>query len=277
MKHLIQRFDYKNDKKKLLVICGIHGDETNAIATVMSVRDKIMRRPLSDFYGGITFIIGINEFGIRYNRRKHDIEYDPYDLNRMFHDNLDYKEIILKEIQNHDIVIDVHNSPNIENNVLITFDDYATGYKKFLDKNRITNMVWNIQTPNIKNKVNSYKDKLGFTVELNGLGDTSVEDSIENSDFLYKFIITIWQCKKTEEKPDPSIICGSLKPRYEGMIFWVNSRIFEQGETIALIMDYEGNTLEGIQAPYKCLVVAKTSSLFTRENGEIGNIIKLEA
>lgn len=51
MKHLRQQFDYGNDKKSLLVICGIHGNETNAIASTMDVRDRIRKNPMFEKYG----------------------------------------------------------------------------------------------------------------------------------------------------------------------------------------------------------------------------------
>ena len=277
MKYLKQEFDYKNDNKKLLIICGIHGDETNAIATTMRIRDGIIRKPLSERYGKITFLIGVNEYGIRYNNRKTGTEHDSSDLNRLFSDRIDYKKIIQEEIEEHDIIVDVHNSPNIENIVLITFDKYASNYKRFFDNKGITNMTWNTQTPNIKNKANSYEDKMGFTVELNGMGDTSLDILADNTNFLNNFINTIWECTKLEEKQDVKIIAENVRSNYEGMIFWFKARRYEQDETIALIMDYEGKVLENICAPYKCMLVTKTSSLFTREDSSIGNIIRLEA
>lgn len=277
MKYLKQEFNYKNENKKLLIICGIHGNETNAIATTMRVRDGIIKNPLFERYGKITFLIGVNEYGIRYDCRKNGTEYNSSDLNRLFYDRTDYRKIIKEEIEEHDIIVDVHNSPNIENIVLLTFDKYASNYKRFFDDKGITNMTWNSQTPNIKNEANSYKDKMGFTVELNGMGDTSLDILADNTNFLNNFITTIWECTKVEEKQDIKIIAGEVKSNYEGMIFWFKSRCYEQDETIALIMDYEGKVLENIRAPYKCMLVTKVSSLFTREDTSIGNIIRLEA
>ena len=276
MKHLRQQFDYGNDKKSLLVICGIHGNETNAIASTMDVRDRIRKNPMFEKYGRITFLIGVNEYGIRYDYRKTGIENDTSDLNRLFYEPIDYKALLLEEIEAHDIIVDVHNSPNIENSILLTFDKYAPGYKRFLDEKRITNMVWNVQTPNIKNKANSYEGKMGFTVELDGMGDTSFEKLSENSGFLYNFISSIWECEKTEETPDPEIISADIKSNYEGMIYWLKGRVYDKDDLIALITDYDGKVLESIRAPYKCMVVAKNSSLFTREDTSLGNIVRIK-
>ena len=280
MKYSIEKIDFKGTgKKSLLITSGIHGNETNAVMNTMKLKKfiKANNNPWENMYSSITFLIGANEYGLRNDVRKTGREYDGSDLNRMFYNPKDCKTDIERLIEKNDIVVDVHNSPNISNCVLLTFDKYALEFKNFFVNNDLDVMVWNAQTPNIKNKANSYEHKIGFTIELNGMGDSSFENEKETFSFLKNVVEVVYKCQKKEGALNRDIIDKDIISTYEGIINWrdKHSKVFTKDSVIAEILDYEFNVIDAITAPYYCKLMVKTSSLFTREETTIGTIAKL--
>lgn len=258
---------------RLLITSGLHGNESSAVYTTMLVNKLTQsNEEIKSKYSSITFMIGINEYGLRNNTRETGTDVNPMDLNRMFYDPIDIKKEITDAIEENDIVVDVHNSPHIANLILLSFDENTNSYKEFMDKNKFTTMVWNRDTPTIKNKVNSMEGKMGFTVELNGMGCYS--DTKKNVSFLFDFIKKIHAVKKTKTKPLTKYLARGMATTVEGM-FVPEVELgadVKMNQKLGTIYDFDNNVLEEITSSVNGKVIVLPDGYFVNRSEEIINV-----
>jgi succinylglutamate desuccinylase len=212
--------------KNLLIICGVHGNETFAIRLVMELYSKLKKEEtnqtdasldktnqidsslIKNFKGinDVTFLIGVNETGIAYGQREFYEENTKgnNDLNRVFIEPNKSKQEIIDTIQSsivtNDIVIDVHNSEMCDDCVILGSDPYceknlATFFKSYFDLNtekKISSLIWNSNRGTIREFTNSLEEKFGFTLEFSSLGivpNSILKEKTEKLAEIVKYII----------------------------------------------------------------------------------------
>lgn len=189
----------KENRRKILVIAGVHGNEQNAVLAAYRLYESFATAT-QDIYkneNDIRFILGVNKWGLLTNKREFGQRTDvypdpiqtdkPIDFNRVFTKNhvaelnenaTAVRNFIQKAIEDADIVIDVHNSPACTNMVLLNNDEYAASTIEFMNECHMDTdyMVCESQTSTIK-KYAIEQGKVGFTVELGGMTLGGLQDS----------------------------------------------------------------------------------------------------
>lgn len=261
---------------KVLVICGTHGNEQNAIASTLLAREELniqMAKVRKKYRPMVTFVVGWNETGIaNYEREYIDGESEtPNDLNRAFtpegtnNNSKDFLILTIKElIAKHDIIIDVHNSPLIANCVLINNDLYAERYVDFCKKADVIGLLQDVSTHTIK-YYGIRNDKFALTLELDTMGITHDNKEVLSANSLFIVHIIKQAIEYTNSKKKPDVInknktclpakynAYEVKSHAEGVIWLTNiaklgSYVME-GQVLATIKSYDGNTLETVCAP----------------------------
>lgn len=276
LKHKKYTYGPENAERKILVICGTHGNETNAILSTLIVKElyakkgiDLINENMNRIPTRITFLVGWNEPAIALNQREYEdtTEAMPDDLNRAFSDNepIESKTTMVRriedEIAEHDIVIDIHNSPHIKNSVLINADLYAEKFVKFCTDNDIFCILNENSNPTIK-YYGIRKGKFALTVELDAMGFTNDCNSKlnDNANFIIDLLKAIVRGKKTDfEIGEPSKVvfaaefeAKQLTAHTDGYIaYQLNDpmRSYKKGDVIAHINNYDGEVLENIVAP----------------------------
>lgn len=120
-------------------------------------------------FNKISIINSINKNGIIKNTREVPNE-NSNDLNRVFQsDKKEYiKKLLKKEINDHDIIIDIHSSPKCDNFMLLNQDEKTNSYVKYCKENDINYLIRYSSSKTIK-KYSSDMGKVSFTLELNQL------------------------------------------------------------------------------------------------------------
>ena len=186
---IIKNYNLDSMHPHILVLSGVHGDETNSVKAVA----------LSDFQHmdkSITVMNAINEPGLTANIREYEEpEYDSKDLNRsFFSEEPQLKETvdkIKKRIETSKIVVDVHSSPACKNIVLL-----GNTQKELIIKNILTNagipcVSWSSTSDTIRSYANKIDSVVGVTVELNGMGQVSQQKLDEEIEFLQTVVNTL--------------------------------------------------------------------------------------
>lgn len=198
-----------NGKPAILIVSGIHGSEQLAVvSSIRMVKNYTERLEKERFYvnsagevkeshpefltGSITLLAGMNPYGMVAGTREFKEEpvvnpglSDKPNLNRAFNvDQYQYRytfghavNVIKNSIDNADIVIDVHNSPVIHNCVLIDNGPFAKNYVEFCKKFGIPFILREGPAGTIKSYAIA-QGKVGFTVELSGMGDCPNQDEL---------------------------------------------------------------------------------------------------
>lgn len=259
----------KKKGKKLLIVCGVHGNETSAVASVVELKKDIKLLKLKNI-SSIRFMIGVNETGILYNTREYVNVSDNggNDLNRLFQkdDGLSRKnEIILSiknAVSNSDYVIDVHASPFIKNCVTIDYDESVGYLDNFFRLNNIFHVIRNTASNNTLKKYACSKGKIGITAEINGMGFSSnlilnvnfIKSIIDSLDGIGKKDITTYSTAFQKEIGLNSISFDIFSKK-EGIIKYVSHLKddilgrYPAKAVIAYIYDYHDNLIDTVEAP----------------------------
>jgi predicted deacylase len=200
----------------------------------------------------VDFLFGMNETGIRAKTREEQ-PLPPGDLNRGYFEPTnwqDYLKTVTSQCNVYDVVIDVHNSPDIANCVLLNADQFATGYRNHLDRHGIPTLMWEKDLQTLKDFVNWKTRAVGLTVELNGLGfETS---AVENAKFLERVLRACATIEKEMLPVDYRYLCVNVVAKREGMLFWDPKQLGEKvvkGAVLALVRGYDMQVLDEIVSP----------------------------
>lgn len=175
---------------KILIITGVHGDEITPIIAGFKLI-KILEDNHYKHYKHLTILHAVNIDAIRDKSRSAKGD-DSKDLNRMFVNESagDIKAAIDGRIQDYDVVIDMHSSPNCTEYCLITNNEFANKYVEFCENHEIPYLL----RYDNSNTIKSYsikKGKIGFTLESNGLltaDYTSVDRLVNMVEGIIEFI-----------------------------------------------------------------------------------------
>lgn len=272
----------KAAKLNVLIICGVHGDESYAVKLVNNFKKNLDPKKFSEKIGKVTFVLA-NQEGLKANSRVYSVstENNNFDLNRAFgyekkaeaYDSI--VEKIKEEVEKNQIVIDVHNSPNCEPSILIDYDgpnsDEIVWFLKESLVNTFMPTIRKSGVNSIKNFVNNCSGKIGFTVEIPGMGYQEVEGAFNY--FNQALINLINVCAVNFFVPNKEMPAGDIigqenitKPlysKYEGIINWVEKPFYNAGEKICSVEPFDSNKYEhDIYAPEDCFLVCKSQSLY---------------
>lgn len=173
--------DREKDALHLLVIGGTHGNESNAVKMVSEFLGKINPRSTAGwwqntYFNRVTVINALNQTGLKYNEREfiQEEKAETNDLNRYFNiTNQPTKEAVMDElesaIKDADIVVDVHNSPNILPCISIALNKNAPAYIDWAIRSE-TQFILTDDTPTIKRHADIDLGKIAFTYEFSGMG-----------------------------------------------------------------------------------------------------------
>ena len=173
--------DRKEDGLHLLIIGGTHGNESNAVKMVSEFLRKLNPKNKESwwkntYFNKLTVINALNQTGLECNKREfiQKEKTETNDLNRYFNTtNYPSKEDIMGElesiIKNVDVVIDVHNTPNVLPCISIALNKNAGAYIDWAIRSKTQFILMN-DTPTIKRHADIDLGKIAFTYEFSGMG-----------------------------------------------------------------------------------------------------------
>lgn len=277
----------KESGPKILVISGIHGDESQAVVSVLKLADAISKLscdPSSVFshVASYTFLHAVNDFGLAQHTRENLYQKEsetPQDLNRLFKAEFstptELKDTISTAITDADIVIDVHNSPLCKNCFLVDYDSNADKILSLVGRTSLTPLVRTVNTNagTVKSKALSM-GKIGFTVELNGMGFLG-DDPEQSSILLLEFIQSILSNYNLPKKTCPDLseyLSHSLYSMITGVVSWQRLnpwlKKYSKNEVICTVTSLDGKETHEIKAPYSGGFVYDITHFYYVNKGE---------
>lgn len=259
----------RNRGPKILVISGIHGDETQAVKAVLKLAEEISKSVNSPASAlskvtSYTFLHGVNDYGLLTHQRENTFQKETapsQNLNCLFTPTYqtpqEVKDLITPEIEAADIVIDVHNSPVCKNCFLVDYDSYAEKCLSLTKKTTLTPLlrVANVNAGTVKNKALSL-GKIGFTVELNGMGFLG-SDPDRGATLLQDFLISIIDSYEKPVTPLDKLedyLSVFLFSKISGILEWKRldplMKKYSKGETICTVTSLNGKEVQEIKAPF---------------------------
>ena len=281
----------KEGKRRVLVVCGIHGNESQAVKDVYSLKEYFKNLSgMNPNIWKITFVVA-NRSGLLANTREYqpDNKSPTSDFNRSFpwKEEAQEKETIVEElkeeVKNNDFIIDVHNSPNCIPCVLIDwngprFDVICSMLKTMPREEMFTPVIRYSGVDSLKNYANNL-GKFGFTVELGGMGFpiTNQLGYVR----LYNFINFI-----VNYPADTSMVPfyyedttkHLVSPSVEGIISWEDEEksLYKKGAPICEINSFCGKGHAEIVAPYDCILVSRSDSYYVGKYSVIAEVQPIE-
>jgi len=153
--------------KKILILSGVHGNELTPIYTTYLLNQMSFN---SINVGEITILPTLNIHGIEQNTRNKPSDSYGGDINRalVFEEDKFSIDKLKKYIDDSDVVIDIHSSPDCTEFVLLNQNEYTDSYVEFCEKNNINYLIRYSNTNTIK-KYCLDGNKTTFTIEINGI------------------------------------------------------------------------------------------------------------
>jgi len=176
-------------KKNILIISGVHGDEKTPVAITQKIIE--IHDSFNDNYRNLVILHAINKPALEVNSR-----YDnDFDLNRAFdgnHDNHVLVNKIKKEIEDSDIIIDIHSSKSCMELLAIDNTEYGKCFCDFADQLCIPYVIHKGNDATIKRYCLSI-GKPCFTVEVNKLNEVDHESASKGYDMVSNIVENINQ------------------------------------------------------------------------------------
>lgn len=280
----------KEGKRRVLVVCGIHGNESQAVKDVYYLKEHFKNiNMVNSNIWKITFVVA-NRSGLLANTREYqpDNKSPTSDFNRSFpwKEEVQEKETIIEElkeeVKNNDIIIDVHNSPNCIPCVLVDwngprFDVICSMLKTMPREAMFTPVIRYSGVDSLKNYANNL-GKFGFTVELGGMGFPRTKQN--GFARLFNFINFI-----VDLPADINMIpfyyedtTRHLVSSFEGIIDWENEEksLYKKGTPICSIHSFCGIGETQIVAPYDCILVSRSDSYYVGKYSVIAEVQPIE-
>ena len=273
----------------ILVISGVHGNETHAVASVYALYQTMDLSKIADRVNRITYIFNLNECGLEHDTRDNNYEKEETkNCNRLFSNEYmtskEIKEYIENLPINYDLILDVHNSPSCVPCVLVDYDENTWKLLSNLHGTELIPLVRCTQIGTIKR----YFNRLGwtaYTVELPNMGVNG--DIVESSRLLSQFIETVsdnmFNNKTVNININQDIITQNLYTRTSnGVIRYVRKNIlgeYKKDEVICDVYNMNEDSIETIKAPYDGILYDVDDNIYSYEGkpfGIYGRTIKYE-
>ena len=273
----------------ILVMAGVHGNETHAVASVYDLYQTAGILKFADRINTITYIFNVNEYGLEQDTRDNNYKKAiTKNCNRLFSTEYKTPDEIKEYIENlpltYNLVLDVHNSPKCIPCVLVDYDENTYRLLSNLKGAELIPLVRCTQIGTIKR----YFNRLGwtaYTVELPNMGVNG--DIVESSRLLSQFIETvsdnIFNNKTVNININQDIITQNLYTRTpNGVIRYVRKTIlgeYKKDEVICDVYNMNDTTVETIKAPYDGILYDVDDNIYSYEGkpfGIYGRKIKYE-
>lgn len=256
-------------KGKILIISGVHGDEmTPVYLTHLIMEAKAKSKfdlKFNDYndYEILTVVNAVNPDALKAKTRSYTDKSDSKDVNRIFgniaNDSIpEIKKELSDLIKDHDLIIDVHSSPDVVNEfVLIDANTVGSFYVDFCRKFDISWVARTIKINTIKSFAIN-QGKLAFTLELNGIGFTDKKSALKGIkiiDNIIKGAVKITNRYKTTFFPGKPFIYQDffdIKSKHEGILETKDKTHFKKGDIIATIHQFSG--WDYLVAPCDCMI-----------------------
>lgn len=294
---IIKNYNLDASGPHILVLAGVHGDETNSVKAV----------GLSNFTGigkSVTVLNAINEAGLKAGAREFkEPDNKINDLNRLFSDPEDSKEQIVDRIKTFikgsKIVIDVHSSPACANVVLLGTSPKELVIKGALDKAGVPCVTWSGAPSTIRGWANGLRDDIiAVTVELNGMGQVSESGFLDELDIIAKTIDVLYHSYDDIVRRSSSSQAGirgavtglidnsgddltAITARTEGVVNYQDygelfRTVYDKGDIIGTVLNLETAATETIRAPYNsCVVVDVNPVAYAYPGTELMSLARL--
>lgn len=231
---------YTNDtNKKILVLAGVHGNETTPLICIKNLIDKFNCEYDKTFHN-ITLINCINRSGLIANTRNLQPISNTEDLNRKFmsNNNLDFS-VLKEQLDLADIIIDIHSSPNCKELCLLNIDSKTNSYIEYL-KNLSILYCCRYSSENTIKKYCLDNNKIAFTVELNGTTFVDEQSAKVGCDMVFDIIKNIDSFDTTYKNKQFQNIKEiiMLKSPEEGLFYLTKplGEIFNVGDDVGYIL-----------------------------------------
>lgn len=263
--------------KKVLVISGVHGNETHAVAATYQLYENMCKFNSSEI-GKIDFIFNLNEYGLEQDTRDNLYAKETStNLNRLFpkeYNTPDEIKDYLKKIvnENYDLILDVHNSPCCLDCVLIDYDENTNKLLGVLKDSPLEPMVRPTQIGTIKKLFNKYS--YAYTVELGEMGIRG--DYKASAELLRTFIETVignMKDKKTVEVNQDCVVKTLCTKIDNGIIRYERANVvgyYEEGDPICTVKNMHTSEVEYIEAPFDGILFDVDDNIYSYSGKEFG-------
>lgn len=239
---------YGDGDKNILIISGVHGDEHTPVAITEKIITKI--NDFSKNYKTLNVIHRLNKPALNANKRF----VDGIDLNRAFDGNTKHQLVnfLMSEIENADVIIDIHSSYSCMELIAIDQNEYAKSFCDFADNLDIPYMIHKGNEGTIKRYCISI-NKPCFTFEVNRLEEIDSESVEKGYNMINNMIDHI---SELEFKPSKEV------PKLTKMIF-------TKPDCIILPLVNKGDTIKPNQKiAIKINKTGESSYIISQEDSE---------
>ena len=250
----------------IAIISGTHGDELTPLRCLMLL-EKTMKEIDPILYRSVTIVIGINTPALRSGTRSYSPK-PTSDLNRSFKfiDYDDPKELMERLIHDNDVVIDVHSSPDISEFYLVDINKFTPNVISILEMNESKYACRYFNGDTIKKYILN-QDKIGLTLELNGM--TTIDES---SAFFGKLMLKkfIENSNKLDNRIDEDMSFPikemiEIKSDVEGIFEKevIADGCVEVGDVIGYIRDLNWDVIKEVTAPCNGAILGYAGTQYT--------------
>lgn len=257
--------------KNILILSGVHGNEYSAVGVGVK---------LKKYYDGvqnITVIPFANQKGLLAGTREIPNTHTT-DLNRMFDSTHDTFESIKQLIDDHDVVIDIHNSPDCAPFVLLNNDKHFRKLARWASLAN-TDYASRNSTANTIKKYCLGKNKLAVTYEFGDMTKCTEHMLNKVLDDIKSLVDFSSSCADYDMSHDsvayPKYELTSYVAHDEGYVerLCEIGRIIEVGETLFRVVDSDLNEITYIAT--KCLKVMIWGENFVEDGSEVFHYIEI--
>jgi len=183
-------------ENKILVITGVHGNELTPIQTGL-----LLKKYIKNYQHDITVLNAVNNTGI-FECDRNVVHKSTSDLNRMFvsDDDVDVFAKLKHYIDDSDVIIDIHSSPNCCEFLLFNQDEYTNSYVDFAKSLDINYYIQYSESSTIK-KYCIDKNKIAFTLELNKMNVIDYDSADRGFGIVSKIIDNITTFNNIKSNP----------------------------------------------------------------------------
>lgn len=213
------------------------GDEITPIYTISKmIKDKLFN---VDNINKLTILNGVNYTGI-INSKREIITNTSTDLNRILttEEYCNCADLLSENIENNDIIIDIHSSPSCTEFALVDIDEYTNSIKKWCDKSELTT-TFRYSGANTIKRYCLEKGKMAITFEINMMKKIDFDSSnrtiklinnlLMNTDFkIYKSLPKVKEMRYLN-----TYTTGILLYNFK------NGEYFKKGDILYTIFDFE--------------------------------------
>jgi predicted deacylase len=271
--------------KKVLIITGLHGNELTPLYAGKLLKDMLTEETVESLnLHSIKIIHGANPAGIVAGTRE-VANTATRDLNR--DSNKANWEVSGSHFRNlidgADIIIDIHSSPNCDEFMLIDEDEQSRMFVNICSEIGCSYGLRYSSKETLKAYANEKPDKLGFTIELNGMNKIDVESAKMGSRIVYNLIeklssenITNFKKRWVKDKTDnindnvmieiPAIDSGIISVNYE-MGDQVN-----KGDVLFYIFDLDYTNKKDVICPVDGRIIYRNGRDFVTAGDEVYGI-----